>query len=161
LPCADFSARAHRYDRAMAVFALLFIVIPLVEIYVAVQVSHVIGGLNTIGLLLLVSIAGVWLTKAAGFGVISRIRQQLAAKRMPTNELIDGGLVLTGGVLLVVPGFVTGVVGLLLLFPPTRVLARSALKRRFQGRVTYLGGSGLGGPSGTTHLDGPDDIIDV
>ena len=60
-----------RYDRAMAVFALLFIVIPLVEIYVAVQVSHVIGGLDTIGLLLVVSIAGVWLTKAAGFGVIA------------------------------------------------------------------------------------------
>jgi UPF0716 protein FxsA len=140
----------------MAVFALLFIVIPLVEIYVAVQVSHVIGGLNTIGLLLLVSIVGVWLTKAAGFGVISRIRQQLAAGRMPTNELIDGGLVLTGGVLLVVPGFVTGAIGLLLLFPPTRALARGTLKRRFQGRVTYLGG-----PGGTTHLEGPDDIIDV
>jgi UPF0716 protein FxsA len=140
----------------MAVFALLFIVIPLVEIYVAVQVSHVIGGLNTIGLLLLVSIAGVWLTKAAGFGVISRIRQQLQAGRMPTNELIDGGLVLTGGVLLVVPGFVTGAIGLLLLFPPTRALARGTLKRRFQGRVTYLGG-----PGGTTHLEGPDDIIDV
>jgi UPF0716 protein FxsA len=140
----------------MAVFALLFIVIPFAEIYVAVQVSHVIGGLNTIGLLLLVSIAGVWLTKAAGFGVIARIRQQLAAGRMPTNELIDGGLVLTGGVLLVVPGFVTGAIGLLLLFPPTRMLARGALKRRFQGRVTYLGG-----PGGTTHLEGPDDIIDV
>jgi UPF0716 protein FxsA len=145
----------------MAVFALLFIVIPLVEIFVAVQVSHVIGGLNTIGLLLLVSIAGVWLTKAAGFGVISRIRQQLAARRMPTNELVDGGLVLTAGVLLVVPGFVTGVIGLLLLFPPTRVLARGTLKRRFQGRVTYLGGPGVGGPGGATHLEGPDDIIDV
>src|SRR5882762_6028649 len=134
----------------MAIFALLFIVIPLVEIYVAVQVSHVIGAVNTIGLLLLVSIVGVWLTKYAGFGVISRIRQQLEAGRMPTNELVDGGLVLTAGVLLVVPGFVTGVLGLLLLFPPTRMLARGALKRRFQGRVTYLGG-----PRGTGRVDGP------
>jgi UPF0716 protein FxsA len=140
----------------MAVFALLFIVVPLVEIYVAVQVAHAIGALNTIGLLLLVSIVGVWLTKQAGFGVIARIRQQLDAGHVPTNELIDGGIVLTGGVLLVVPGFVTGALGLLLLFPPTRVLARRALKRRFEGRVTYLGG-----PSGTTHLDGPDDIIDI
>ena len=139
----------------MAVFALVFIVLPLVEIYVAVQVSHVIGALNTVGLLLLISIAGVWLTKFAGFGVISRIRQQLAAGRTPTNELIDGGLVLAAGVLLVVPGFVTCAMGLLLLFPLTRGLARATVKRRFRGRVTYLDGS-----RGAARLDGPD-IIDV
>lgn len=140
----------------LAFFALVFIVIPLVEIYVAVQVAHVIGALDTIGLLLVLSIGGAWLTKYAGFGVISRIRQQLSAGHMPTNELIDGALVLAGGVLLVVPGFVTGALGLLLLFPPTRVVARGALKRRFQGQVTYLG------PSGRRHIDGgPDDIIDV
>ena len=140
----------------LAVFALVFIVIPLVEIYVAVQVAHVIGALDTIGLLLVLSIGGAWLTKYAGFGVISRIRQQLSAGRMPTNELIDGALVLAGGVLLVVPGFVTGALGLVLLFPPTRTLARGTLKRRFQGQVTYLG------PNGHRHIDGgPDDIIDV
>jgi UPF0716 protein FxsA len=140
----------------LAVFALVFIVIPLVEIYVAVQVAHVIGALDTIGLLLLLSIGGAWLTKYAGFGVISRIRQQLSAGHMPTNELIDGALVLAGGVLLVVPGFVTGALGLLLLFPPTRVLARGRLKHRFQGQVTHLG------PSGRRRIDGgPDDIIDV
>ncbi len=141
----------------LAVFALIFIVIPLVEIYVAVQVAHVIGELDTIGLLLLISIGGAWLTKYAGFGVISRIRQQLSAGHMPTNELIDGALVLSAGVLLVVPGFVTGALGLVLLFPPTRVVARGALKRRFQGRVSYLGG-----PAGSNrHVGGPDDIIDV
>lgn len=140
----------------LAIFALVFIVIPLVEIYVAVQVAHVIGGLDTIGLLLVISIGGAWLTKYAGFGVISRIRQQLSAGHMPTNELIDGSLVLAGGVLLVVPGFVTGALGLFLLFPPTRVLARGTLKRRFQGQVTYLG------PNRRRHIDGgPDDIIDV
>jgi UPF0716 protein FxsA len=115
----------------------------------------VIGALNTVGLLLLISLGGVWLTKVAGFGVISRIRRQLEARNMPTNELIDGGLVLTAGVLLVVPGFVTGFLGLLLLFPPTRVVARSYLKRRFEGRVTYLGA-----PPDSGRLDGPD-IIDI
>ena len=145
----------------MAIFAILFIVIPLVEIYVAVQVGHAIGALNTVGLLALLSIAGVWLTRIAGFGVISRIRHQLDTGHMPTNELIDGGLVLAGGVLLVVPGFVTGALGLLLLLPPTRTLARRMLKRRFAGRVTYYGGRGFGGPAGSGHLDGPDDVIDV
>lgn len=135
---------------------VLFVVVPIVEIYVAVQVAHAIGALNTVGLLILISIAGVWLAKYAGFGVISRIRKQLAAGRMPTNELIDGGLVLAGGVLLIVPGFVTAAFGLLLLFPPTRAVARGGLKRRFQGQVTYLGG-----PIGNGRLDGPDDVIDI
>ena len=149
-------ALARRYDRCVAVFALLFIVIPIVEIYVAVLVGHAIGALNTIGLLVLLSILGVWLTKHAGLSVISRIRQQLDAGRMPTNELIDGGLVLTGGVLLIAPGFVTDAVGLLLLFPPTRLIARGIVKRRFQGRVAYFRR-----PPGDGRLDGPDDVIDL
>jgi len=73
-----------------------------------------------------------------------------------TNELIDGGLVLSGGLLLIAPGFVTDGLGLLLLFPPTRVLARRAVKNRFGGRVTYFEGLPRNG-----HLDGPDDVIDV
>jgi UPF0716 protein FxsA len=141
----------------VAIFALLFIVIPLVEIYVAVQVGHAIGALNTVGLLALLSLSGVWLTKVAGFGVISRIRRQLDAGNMPTNELIDGALVVAGGVLLIVPGFVTAVVGLLLLFPPTRVLARKTAIRRFRARVRYIGD----GPNGGQHLEGPDDVIDL
>jgi UPF0716 protein FxsA len=139
----------------VAIFALLFVVLPLVEIAVAVQVSHVIGALNTIVILILLSLSGVWLTKFAGFGVVARIRTQLEAGRMPTNELIDGALVLTGGVLLIVPGFVTAVLGLLLMFPATRAIARTAMKHRFRGRVTYLGGSVDNG-----RLDGPD-IIDI
>jgi UPF0716 protein FxsA len=140
----------------LAILVLLFVVIPIVEIYVAVLVGHAIGALNTIGLLLLLSIVGVWLTKQQGLSVISRIRGQLDAGRMPTNELVDGGLIAAGGLLLIAPGFVTDALGLVLLFPPTRVVARGILKRRFHGRVTYLGG-----PTGNGRLDGPDDVIDV
>jgi UPF0716 protein FxsA len=139
----------------VAIFALLFIVLPLVEIYVAMQVSHVIGVLGTLGLLLVLSLSGIWLTKFAGFGVIARIRSQLAAGRMPGNEVIDGGLVLTGGVLLIVPGFVTGLAGLVLLFPPTRRVARNAFKRRYLGRVTYYG------PVSDNPRLEPPDIIDI
>lgn len=153
----DISVRRRRYDRiVLAILVLLFVVIPIVEIYVAVLVGHAIGALNTIGLLLLLSIVGVWLTKQQGLSVISRIRRQLDAGRMPTNELIDGGLVVAGGLLLIVPGFVTDALGLLLLFPPTRMVARRILKRRFHGRVTYLGR-----PTANGRLDGPDDVIDV
>jgi UPF0716 protein FxsA len=144
----------------VAIFALLFIVLPLVEIYVAVQVSHVIGVLGTLGLLLVLSLSGIWLTKFAGFGVIARIRSQLAAGRMPGNEVIDGGLVLVGGVLLVVPGFVTAAAGLLLLFPPSRRVARNAFKRRYLGRVTYFGPGPENVRLDNRRLD-PPDIIDI
>lgn len=140
----------------MAAIALLFIVLPLVEIYVAVQVAHVIGAWETILLLAALSIAGIYLTKLAGFGVLARVRRQLAAGEMPTNELIDGLMVLIGGVLLFVPGFVTAAAGLFLLFPPTRAVARNQVKRRFVGRIAYIDGSPRSG-----YLDGPDDIIDV
>jgi UPF0716 protein FxsA len=149
----------------VAIFLLLFVVLPLAEIYVAVQVSHAIGALNTVVLLALLSIGGLWLAKFAGFGVINRIRRQLQTGQMPTNELIDGGLILAAGILLLVPGFITGLAGLLLLFPPSRTLARGMVKRRFTGRITYVENTHVertyventGDPG---RLDGPN-IIDI
>jgi UPF0716 protein FxsA len=149
----------------VAVFALLFIVLPLVEIYVAVQVAHVIGAWQTLLVLAGLSIAGLYVTKLAGFGILSNVRRDLTRGEMPTNSLIDGLMMLSGGLLLIVPGFVTAAAGLLLLFPPTRVFARNQTKRRFVGRVTYINGSGRSGYIDTSprpgHLDGPDDVIDV
>ena len=132
----------------LAAIALLFVVLPIVEITVAIQVAHHIGGLNTVGLLLLFSIAGVWLARLEGFTVIRRIQEQLENRAVPTNELIDGALVFVGGLLLVVPGFVTDALGLLLLFPLSRHLARRGLKGRFGTRVRRVG-------------PGDNDIIDV
>jgi UPF0716 protein FxsA len=149
----------------VAVFALVFIVLPLVEIYVAVQVAHVIGGWETLLVLAALSIAGLYLTKLAGFGALRNVRRDLARGEMPTNSLIDGLMALIGGLLLIVPGFVTAAAGLLLLFPPTRVFARNHAKRRFVGRVTYIDGSGrsryIDSSPRSGHLDGPDDVIDV
>lgn len=134
----------------MLFVALLFVVWPIVEITVAVRVAHDIGVLNTVGLLLLFSIAGVWLARLEGFTVIRRIQEQLENRAVPTNELIEGALVFAGGMLLVVPGFVTDALGLLLLFPLTRHVARRLLKRRFGVRVRRVGPG-----------DSSGDIIDV
>ena len=136
----------------LAVIALVFVVLPIVEITAAIQVAHHIGGLNTVGLLILVSIAGAWLAKREGFSVMRRMRGQVDTGVVPTNELIDAALVFAGGVLLFVPGFVTGALGLVLLFPPARIAVRTTLKRRYQGRVYRLG---PGGPPGRG------DIIDI
>ena len=119
----------------LAVIALLFVVLPIVEITVAVQVAHHIGVLNTVGLLLLFSILGFWLARLEGFSVIRRIQEQLEHRAVPTNELIEGALVFAGGILLVVPGFVTDALGLLLLFPLTRHTASRLLKRRCGGDI--------------------------
>ncbi len=138
-----------------ALLALVFIVVPLVEIYVLVQVGEAIGALNTIGLLVLVSIVGAWLAHHEGFVVVERVRQRLDRGEVPGRELLDGLLVLAGGILLIVPGFVSDACGLLLLFPPTRAVARYYLQRRFT--VQTLGGPPSHRPPGS----GRDDIIDL
>ena len=123
----------------LAVIALVFVVLPIVEISVAIQVAHHIGGLNTVGLLLVFSIAGFWLARIEGFTVVRHIQDQLQNRTVPTNEIIDGALVFVGGILLVVPGFVTDALGLLLLFPLSRNMARRVLKRRFGSQVRRIG----------------------
>jgi UPF0716 protein FxsA len=144
----------------LAVLAILFVVMPLLELYVIIQVGQSIGALNTIGLLVLVSLVGAWLARHEGVGVLQRIRQQLDAGRMPTDHLIDGALVLTGGLLLLLPGFISDAVGLLVLFPPTRALIRGALRRRF----TIVTVRRYNGPfDDGRYDDGPGDppVIDV
>ncbi len=147
---------------------LAFLVIPIVELYVIVQVASGIGVLDTLALLVLVSIVGAWLVRHQGLSIIGRIQQQLVAGHVPGDELIDGGLVLFAGALMLTPGFVTDATGLLLLLPPTRTPIRGLLKRRFTGRVsTFTAGSWRGsrgsGPGGSVvDVDGreeqnPDD----
>ena len=128
---------------------LLFIAVPLVELFVIVETARSIGTLETIGLLLLVSVVGAWMVKAQGLAVLWRVRSKLAEGLMPGRELVDGALVLLAGALMLTPGFVTDAVGLLLLFPPTRMAIRPILIRRFRHRVTFIGPGGAS--PGTIH----------
>jgi UPF0716 protein FxsA len=149
-----------------ALLAALFVVVSLVEIYVLVAVGQAIGALNTIALVLSVALIGAWLGKHEGASVLRRIQTQVNAGKMPSNELIDGGLILAGGILLITPGFVTDIIGILFLFPPTRALLRAIVKRRFNLKVEAVGFStGFQGPTmGPTPYRAPygdDDVIDV
>ena len=116
--------------------AVLFLVLPIAELYVLVQVAGGIGFLNTIGLLVLVSVVGAWLCKREGLGLLRRIRLSLDRYELPGKELVDGALILFAGALLLTPGFLTDCLGILLLVPPTRAVARgvvlSYLARRTQ-----------------------------
>ena len=106
---------------------LAFVVMPLVEIYVLIQVGQVIGPWWTILLLIADSILGGWLIKREGGRAWRALRTALDSGRMPAKELADGALILIGGTLMLTPGFVTDGFGILLILPVTRPLARRLL----------------------------------
>jgi UPF0716 protein FxsA len=127
------------------VLALLFLVVPIVELYVIIQVAHVIGVLDTLGLLILDSLVGGWLMKREGLGVLRRLQSKLQAGDLPSTELVDGFLILFGGALMLAPGFLTDLFGMALLLPPVRAVVRRILARRFKTVVISRGGAaGLG-----------------
>jgi UPF0716 protein FxsA len=120
---------------------IAFVVLPLVELYVLIQVGHVIGVLPTIGLLLAVSFLGAWLVKREGAKTWRAFRQALAEGRVPARETFDGALVIVGGALLLAPGFVTDVVGAFCVLPVTRGLVRRLLLALGMGRFASLAGA--------------------
>lgn len=121
---------------------LLLIVVPVVELYVLLQVADGIGWLASIILLLSISFLGASLMKWQTSGAVSRIRTTLARGEMPSKELADAALMIFGGALLLTPGFFTDAVGLAMFIPPLRALARALLLKRFKGRVSVAGSSG-------------------
>lgn len=116
-----------------------FIVVPIVELFVIIQVGQVIGAWWTIAILIAVSVAGAWLVKREGRAAWARFRAAVGSARVPTNEVIDGALVLVGGTLLLTPGFLSDVLGLLMVFPPTRALANRFIRTRVSGRFGFPG----------------------
>jgi UPF0716 protein FxsA len=119
--------------------ALLFVFVPLAELYVILKVGDTIGIGWTILLLVADSLLGSWLLRSQGRAVWRRFNEILAQGRVPHREVIDGVLVIFGGAFLITPGFLTDVVGLFLLLPPTRAIARRILLRRM-GRGAVGGG---------------------
>jgi UPF0716 protein FxsA len=143
-------------------FAVLLLILwPLAELFVAIKVAEAIGVLLTVVLLLVGMPVGIWLTKAQGRAAWRRLSAAVAAGRPPGREVIDGALVLLGGILLIVPGFISDGLGLLLL-APTRSVARAAVTRNFQSRLVVAAARFSGTPrasydvdSTATDLDGP------
>lgn len=126
----------------------LFIAMPLVEIYVLVQVGQVIGAWWTILLLVLASVLGTLLIRHEGGRAWRALREALETGRMPARELADGALILVGGTLMLAPGFVTDAFGVLLILPVTRPLFRRLLTGLVSRRV-------LGGVVGNATRPGP------
>jgi len=112
-----------------------FIVVPLAELAVIIEVGQAIGVPLTILILLADSVLGGILLRAQGRAAWRRLREAMRAGRVPHREVLDGALVIFGGALLLTPGFLTDIVGLLLLIPPTRAVARRIVGRVLARRV--------------------------
>src|SRR5215211_4223399 len=117
---------------------LLFIVLPVAEIYVIIKVGEAIGALPTIGLLILDGFLGAALLRHQGRAAWRRFNEALAAGRIPAREVFDGAMVIVGGAFLLAPGFITDVIGLLLLIPPSRAMFRGLVSRIAVGRAGFV-----------------------
>jgi UPF0716 protein FxsA len=114
---------------------ILFILVPIAELAVIIQVGQLIGVWWTIAILIADSILGSVLMRSQGRAAWRRFNEAMASGRVPAREVLDGALVIFGGALLLTPGFITDVLGLLLLIPPTRALVRAVLARRLAHRM--------------------------
>ena len=116
-------------------FFLLFTILPALELAVLIKVGTHIGVLNTLLLLFLTGIAGAALARMQGFYVLNQIQENLNRGIMPSSELLDGVMILAGGILLLTPGLITDTFGFLLLIPWTRTLIKFWLKKKFEAMM--------------------------
>ena len=144
---------------------ILFITIPLVELYLLAVVSSRVGPLPTIMLVILTGAWGAYLAKSQGYSILSRIQVEMAAGRVPTAELIDGLLVLIGGIVLLTPGLLTDLVGFSLMVPGFRAIIRERVKKKFAAQVGHFQMTTPGGmgtrPQAPPNRSKDDDVIDV
>ena len=146
------------------IFFAVFVIGPIVELFVLIKTGQAIGALNTIGLLIVVALIGSALVKREGMKVWNRFVTTVQAGQTPTKEIADGVCVLLAGALLIAPGFVSDVLAVLLLLPPTRAVFRGFLVRR-----KSLGGlartrvikATYGGPNNITNITNITDVTEA
>jgi len=119
----------------MPLILLLFIVVPIAELYVIIELGGAIGVAPTLALLIFDSLVGAILLRSQSRAAWERFNRALAEGRMPGREVFEGAMIIVGGALLLTPGFITDVVGLALLLPPTRAIMRSMLTRAVAKRA--------------------------
>jgi UPF0716 protein FxsA len=115
--------------------ALLFIVVPILELVLLIELGQLVGLLPTVGLVVFTGVTGAWLARAEGVRVFFQFQQELASGRLPGQALLDGISVLVGGALLLTPGVLTDVVGFSLLFPPTRRWIQGRVRARLERQI--------------------------
>ena len=151
-----------RRPRVLRWVFLALLVLPILEIAVIIAVGRVIGGWQTLVLLVLESLLGAWIVKREGSRTWLALQEALRSGRMPSRQLADAALVLIGGTLLLTPGFVTDIVGFFFILPLTRPVTRAWLEavvaRRLLGPMGEWPGTGGGAGGGGRGTASPDVI---
>jgi UPF0716 protein FxsA len=154
--CSD--PRIILHGRIMRLALAIFIIVPILEMVVLIEVGGIIGALPTILLVVLTATIGIWLLKLEGIATFNRFQQKMATGQLPETELLEGIMLLVGGALLLTPGFVTDAVGFTCLLPGlrrpiARWIMRQTVFRAFgafqPGNATFHTSFDAGKPSGT------------
>ena len=119
----------------MAVLFILFVVVPILELMIIIQVGQSVGAWNTVILLVVDSLVGAWLVKHQGIGLLKKSQDRMRNGELPSDEIFSGVAVLFAGALMLTPGFLTDLIGLLLLVPPIRAGALLIVRRKFRSRI--------------------------
>ncbi len=114
---------------------ILFVIVPVTELYILIEVGKKIGSLTTIGIIILTGIIGAYLVKGQGFMILRKIQNDLNEGIMPGDSLIQGAIILVGGILLLTPGFATDIVGFIFLIPVSRNVVKKYLLKWLQGKI--------------------------
>ena len=114
---------------------ILFLLVPVTELYILIEVGKKIGGLTTIGVIILTGIIGAYLVKSQGFMILRKIQNDLNEGIMPGDSLIQGAIILAGGILLLTPGFVTDILGFIFLMPVSRNILKKYLLKWLKGKI--------------------------
>jgi len=114
---------------------IIFVIVPVTELYILIEVGKKIGSLTTIGIIILTGIIGAYLVKSQGFMILRKIQNDLNEGIMPGDSLIQGAIILAGGILLLTPGFVTDIVGFIFLIPVSRNVVKKYLLKWLQGKI--------------------------
>ena len=114
---------------------ILFVIVPVTELYILIEVGKKIGALTTIGVIILTGIIGAYLVKSQGFMILRKIQNDLNEGIMPGDSLIQGAIILAGGVLLLTPGFVTDILGFIFLIPVSRNILKKYLLKWLKGKI--------------------------
>jgi len=155
----------------MSIFSrlfLLFVGVPLLELFILVKVGQLVGVWPTVGLVVLTGIGGAVLARLEGMRTVWKLRGELSRGRLPGEALMDGFAILVGGALLLTPGIVTDLVGFSFLLPPTRKLLKARIRKGLEKRlqsgaisITHFGGfPGPGGSGWPTDVSPRSDVQD-
>ena len=114
---------------------ILFVIVPVTELYILIEVGKKIGSLTTIGIIILTGIIGAYLVKGQGFMILKKIQNDLNEGVIPGDSLIQGAIILAGGIFLLTPGFVTDIIGFIFLIPVSRRVVKKYLLKWLKGKI--------------------------